>query len=1152
MVKNLFLFKKHALGLLLFSFSLQHAHAQDVAFVAKHPVSLMQEFQTVQLLDLLKTMEKQYGVIFDYNRKVLKDKAVTVRREELQNNNLEDVLSRVLSPLNLSFSKYNEHSYLIYLKKETSTIPAAETNSPASDTASSLLEEQLPVAEKEVAFPISGKVTDDQGEGLPGVNVLLKGTTSGTTTDSEGDFTLSAPDGNGILVFSFIGYLTKEVPVNNQATLNVALAADVQSLEEVVVVGYGTQRKRDITSAVSNINLEDVGEVPASNLTRLLQGQAAGVSVRQTNGSPGGQFQVRVRGIGSLGAGSDPLYVIDGFPVGTNVGANLNPNDIETITVLKDAASTAIYGARGSNGVVLITTRTAQADKVNLNFSVDYGVQNIPKSRRVKVLNGVEFAQFKKDVFMDGIRYFQQREPSIEEVPASYRFPEQTQHSTDWYDAILNDNAPYMDYNMTLSAGRGPIKTLLSLGYYKEEGSVIKTNYDRISARANLGGAINKFITVGFNLNGTYTKKNVASNDESIAGRSALVGSTLLMDPREPMYDENGNLRPYIGGVDGVFGFPNPVYVLNNAIRKRNIAEVLSSGYIELTIVKGLKFRSSVNAKLNYNTYKEYVPSTIGTPLNGFPPRLATGSEVTEQLSNISADQLLSYAPDLGEDHHLDMLVGYTAQEEKVRGVSGAGNTYPDDLVPYLGSAIIRSSNSYEYGWTLLAYLGRVNYSFKDKYLFSASMRREGSSRFGAKNKYGNFPAFSVGWRLSAEPFMPTTTWLSDLKLRASWGKTGNNDIGNYSHLAFMNTSNYILGNAIASGRVISSFANSALEWEKSNQLDLGLDLALFDNRVVFTAEYYDKLTNDMLLPISIPSVSGFTTSLANIGKVQNRGVELALNFNTKIGPVNFRTSPNISFNRSKILAIKGENDMLYYGGFYGGYNVQKVGRPIGMIYGYKKLGIFNTQEEIDAWPKQDGVIPGGMKFLDADGNGEVTYDTRDMVEIGNPNPAFTWGWTIGADFKGFDLSILFMGAHDYDIYRNIEASTMNMDGVFNVLDKAKDRWRSPENPGSNPNAKNSQGGTNYFKWSRESSERYVYDGSHVWLRNITLGYNLPKLIPAIGSARIFVNANNVFLFTKYPGGNPDASVRGGTELNNDDETYPVPRTFSVGARLNF
>lgn len=1004
------------------------------------------------------------------------------------------------------------------------------------------------VAYSQQNLTVSGKITSATGEVLPGVTVVLKGTSVGTAADGAGNYSLPVPDGNGTLVFSFIGYTPQEVPINNRTTIDVSLEVDNQALEEVVVIGYGSQRKRDITSAVSNINMEDIGEIPASNVTRLIQGQAAGVAIKQKNGTPGGQFEVRIRGIGSLGAGSDPLYVIDGFPVGTSVGQNLNPNDIESITILKDAASTAIYGARGSNGVVLITTKSAKDGKVNLSFTADYGIQNIPDSRKVTVLNGVEFAQFKKEVFMDAIRYFENREPSIEEVPLGYRYPEQTAYSTNWYDEILHNNAPYADYNMTLSSGQGPIKSVLSVGYFTEQGSIIKTNYDRISARTNLGGDINKFIRVGLNINGTYSKQNLANTD----GRSNLVGSTLLMDPREPVYNEDGTLRPYIGGTDGVFGFPNPVYMLHNILRRRNIADVLSNAFVELSILKNLTFRSSVNAKLNFNTYKEFVPSTIGTPLNGFPPKLAYGADITDQLYNVSTDQILTYTPKIGESHLLDVMVGYTAQEEKVRGVDGRGNTYPDDLVPYLGAAIIRSANSYEYGWSLLAYISRVNYSFKDKYLFSASMRREGSSRFGEKNKWGNFPAASVGWRLSEESFMPEFSWLTDLKLRGSWGMTGNNNIGNYSHLAFMNTNNYILGNAIASGKVISSFANNALGWEKSNQLDIGMDLSLFDNKVIFTAEYYHKLTNDMLLPISIPAVSGFTSSLANIGKVENKGLEFALDFKTQIGAVNFRSSPNISFNRSKILAIKGENDILWYGGFYGGYNVQKVGRPIGMIYGYRKLGIFNTQEEIDAAPKQDGVIPGGMKFWDANGDGEISYDTEDMVEIGNPNPAFTWAWTFAADFKRFDFNILFMGAHDYDVYRNIEASTMNMDGVFNVLDKAKDRWRSPENPGSNPNAKNSQGGTNYFKWSRESSERYVYDATHTWVKNVTLGYTLPKLTSFLDNTRVYINASNLYLITKYPGGNPDAGVRGGTQLNNDDESYPVPRTFSVGASINF
>ena len=1003
-------------------------------------------------------------------------------------------------------------------------------------------------------IPVRGKITDSKtGEALIGVSVKVKGTNNGVSSNANGNYSLNAPE-NGLLVFTYIGYETIEASVNNRGTIDISLVSSTASLEEVVVVGYGSQRKRDITSAVSTINMEDIGETPSRGITQLIQGQAPGVVVRQQDGRPGAEFQVRIRGIGSLGAGSEPLYVIDGFALGTSTGQNINPNDIESISILKDAAATAIYGARGSNGVVLITTKNAKDGQTNLNFSVDYGIQNIPNSRKVTVLNGVEFAQFKKDVFMDQIRYFQKREPTIDEVPLNYRYPEQTKYSTNWYDAILNKNAPYTDYNLSLTSGQGAIKSMVSLGYYKEDGAVIKTDYDRFSARSNIGGEINKFLTIGWNLSGTMTRQN-GFNDANTNGRSNIIGGTLIMDPREPIYESDGTLRKYIGGVDGVFGFPNPVFMQNNIIRRRNIGDVLSNGFLELTLLKGLKFRSSINGRLNYNTYKEFIPSTIGAPVasgtSGAPPRIASGGENTAQLINYSADQLLTYAPEISENHKMDFLAGFTAQEETVKTIFGTGNTFPDDLVPYLGAAILRSSASGEFGWSLLAYMGRMNYSYKDKYLFSASIRREGSSRFGAKNKYGNFPATSIGWRVTEEKFMPKFSWLTDLKFRASLGKTGNNNIGNYSSLSFLGTNNYILNNAIAPGITVGSFANSALEWEKSDQLDVGMDLSLFNNKLTVTAEYYKKITNDMLLPISIPAVSGFTSSLSNIGKVENKGFEFAIDHKVKWGKLNIRNSFNIAFNRNKILAIKGPNDALYYGGFYGGYNVQKVGRPIGMIYGYKKLGIFNTQEEIDKSPRQDGVIPGGMKFLDADGNGEVTYDTKDMVEIGNPNPGFTWGHTLDMDFKRFDFNILLLGVQNVDIYRNIEASTMNMDGVFNVLDKAKDRWRSPQNPGSNPNAKNSQGGTNYFKWSRESSERYVYDASHIWVKNVSLGYALPK-INNVNNARVFISVTNLFLFTNYPGNNPDVSQRSTIEGGNDDEAYPVPRTFAIGAKLNF
>jgi TonB-linked SusC/RagA family outer membrane protein len=1023
---------------------------------------------------------------------------------------------------------------------------------------------------------VSGRVTDEAGIALPGVSILVKSQQTGTTTDADGNYSINTPEGNVTLVFSFVGFILQEVAVNNRTTVDVQMVIDNKALEEVVVVGYGTQRKRDITSAVSVVNMDDIGEVPKSNVTRMLQGQAPGVVIKQKSGTPGQQFDIKVRGISSLGAGSDPLYVIDGFPVGISVGQNLNPNDIETISILKDAASTAIYGARGSNGVVLITTKSAKEGKTNLNVTIDYGVQNIPDGRKTKVLNGPDFAQFKREVFIGRYKLANEgKEPAESDIPIDFRNPADTKYSTNWFDLILHNNAPYKDVNLSLSSGKGPIKSVLSLGYYKEDGSLQYTGYERTSVRTNLAGDVNKVISVGMNLAASYSKSNIAATD----GRNAQVGLTLISDPRYPAYDEKGELIPYYNGVGDIFGFPNPLYLLKHISRSRNIADILSNGYVDINIAKGLKFRSSVNAKINYNKYKEFIPSTIGlavaTGSNGAPPRIATERDDSEELRNFSADQVLSYVNNFGDNHHFDAMIGYTAQQETVKGLYGSGNTFPDDLAPYLGNATIRSSNSMERRWTMLAYLARVNYSFKDKYLLSATMRREGSSRFSEGHKFGNFPAVSAGWRISEELFMPKKEWLTDLKLRASWGMTGNNsysvsannnfgtgqnagDDGNYASLAFLGINNYVFNNTLSPGKTVTRFANSELTWEKSNQLDLGFDLSTFNNSLIFTFEYYKKVTEDMLLGYSIPAVSGFTTTLKNLGKVQNKGVELAISYRVKAGQVNLRTGGNITINRNKVLAIRGQNDFILQGSQYGGYNIQQVGRPIGMIFGYRKLGIFNTQEEIDAAPLQEGAVPGAMKFADLHGgpdggpDGIVSYDTKDMTEIGNPNPKFTWAWNAGADYKRFDINVLLMGAYKFDVYRNIEASTMNMDGVFNVLEKAKDRWKSPTDPGSNPNHKNSQGGTDYFKWSRESSERYVYDGTHLWIKNVTIGYTLPKIKGILSDARVFINGSNLFLITKYPGNNPDAGVRGGTELNNDDESYPVPRTYSAGIKVNF
>jgi TonB-linked SusC/RagA family outer membrane protein len=990
---------------------------------------------------------------------------------------------------------------------------------------------------------ISGRVisTEDQ-QPLPGATVMIKGTNRITITDAEGNFTLQAATGE-TLVFSFIGFRDSEMTVQSGLSqYDAQLALSTEDLGEVVVVGYGSQRKADITSAVSVINMEGIGEVPTTNVSRLLQGQAAGVQVRQQSGRPGEEMQITIRGLGSLGAGSQPLFVVDGFPIGNSLGQNLNTADIESITVLKDAASTAIYGARGSNGVVLITTKSAKEGKVGLEVFINSGVTNIPDNRRTQMMNGVEFATFKKESFMDKIRYFEKREPSLDEVPEEFRYPEQTQYNTDWFDEILNQNASFQNYNATLTAGKGDIRSLVSVGYVNQEGAVIKTDFERFNVRANVDGKVNDFISMGLNLSASHSKENYAPT----SGRDAIIGRALWADPRYPVYNEDGTFNTYIGGTNGIFGTANVVQELHETTRKLNTDNLLATGFIEFSFLKNFKFRSAVNATILGTEQQEFRPSTLaGTGFNQPPPREATLLQRTLDTKNISADQLLTYSKVIN-NHRIDGLLAFSAQEETTKFLQGNGNGFANDETRYLSAATRTTSTSGEYGWSLLAYMARANYSYLDKYLFSASFRREGSSRFGSNNKYGNFPAFSAGWRISEENFFPKTNWITDLKLRGSWGVTGNNAIGNYSSLSLMRASNYVLGGTIVNGLTLSNFSNSNLGWEQSQQTDIGLDLALFENKLILTAEYYNRLTNDMLLSVELPAASGFTQSLDNVGKVKNTGIELSLDYRTRVSRLNLRTNLNLTFNRNEVLELRGDADAIWNGGFYGSYNVSKVGRPMSMLYGYKMVGIFQTDEEVENWPTQDGAIPGVYKYLDTNGDGVISYDTQDMVEIGNPHPSMILGWTLGGDIAGFDFNILFTGAFNYDMMRNIEATTMNMDGVFNILKSGVNRFRSADMPGDGRGAT-----SNTWKWEREANSRYLYDASHVWLKNVTIGYTIPVDVIKFQS-RVFFSGENLFLMSDYPGTNPDVNAAGGVNVGSDDEAYPVPRTFTFGATINF
>ncbi|WP_149273114.1 TonB-dependent receptor [Pareuzebyella sediminis] len=1085
------------------------------------------DLEEVTLREAFVEIEKKTEFRFFYKNQDLDlNRRVTLRAK---NENIDEVVKKLLKEDEVTFEVFKKQ---IVIKKQKRSEPT--TNVPV---------EKITLVQAQV----NGTVSDSQGVPLAGANIVEKGTTNGVTADFDGNFSIQLSDDEAVLIVSYIGFATKEVPVNGQDTLSIELEESASGLEEVVIVGYGTKRKKDIISAVSVVDLEEVKDVPAASVERMLLGQAPGVNVLSNSGRPGQDLDISIRGMGSLGAGNDPLYVVDGFPLQSSAG--LNPNEIESISILKDAASTAIYGARGSNGVVLITTKQGKEGKVSVTLDVNTGIQNVPNNRRYDMMNAVEFGEFQRTSWIDKYIAANGSEPAESEIPIGIRNPENNTISTDWMDEILANAPLFKKYDLSIAAGNEKTKSLITLGYMDQDGVVIKTNFERFNIRAKVDTKITDKITVGLNVSGSKTNERIIGEDS----RHQPVGLALWVDPREPVYNPDGSFNDYLGDNDTpgdlIFNSANPVQILHEQKTTLNTGRLIANGYAEIKFLNDFTFKSTLNGILVNTRYNQFTPSTLsGFSWNAPAPNDAVLNESYSETFNWSSDQLLSYDKVFNDVHSLNVLLGYSAQEATVRSINGNGLKFPDDEIRFLQQAESLTATSAESSWSLLAYFARLNYDYDNKYLVSATYRREGSSRFGSNTKWGDFPAVSLGWRVSEEGPLQNIAWLDDLKLRASFGVTGNNDIGNYTSLSTLGTANYILGGSFAPGKILSSLSNANLGWEESNQFDYGIDLTMFKNRLTFVAEYYKRTTEDMLLAVNIPVITGFETTFTNIGKVENSGVEFGLNYKTNITDnLKFRSNFNISFNKNKVLEIDGDNDEIRTQSFYGATSVSKVGRPIGMFHGYRNLGTFSSQEEIDASPTQDGAVLGSFIYEDTNGDGEVSYDTQDWVEIGNPHPEFIWAFNMGLDYKAFDFNIVFTGAQNYDVFSQIESTTMNMDGVFNVETRAANRFRYTTR---DPNATIPT--SNFWKWEREANSWYVHDASHVWLRNVSLGYTIPvDQIAFLDNVRVFFNGDNLFLFTDYVG-NPQVNARGGIRPGIDDAPYPLPSTMSLGATFQF
>lgn len=998
---------------------------------------------------------------------------------------------------------------------------------------------------------ISGIIKDEIGEPLPGATVIVKGTQRGTITDVDGGFNLEAAPGD-ILVISFIGYTDKEVTVlSGQTIYEISIDVSMSDLSEVVVIGYGSQIKREVTGAIQSVSEEELKDLPVSSVAQKLQGRLAGVQINQTTGKPGQGMNVRIRGQLSVSGGSAPLYVVDGFPITGDINA-INPDEIEEITVLKDAASTSLYGSRAANGVVLITTKKGKAGQTSVNLNVFTGFQTVPTQGRLEMLNAEEFAQFKKEYYEDA----GQQVPDIFQNPSDFRG-----QTNDWYDAML-ETAPITSYNLTVTSNKEKVNTAIIAGVFDQKGVVRNTDYQRFSLRMNTDYAVSDKVSLGVNVAPSYVFDNTPQTDGSRG--TGILFNALHTWPVMDIYDENGELtlfNRFPANTGNIFAYPNWLRSADEITNETKVVNILANTYAEWKPIPGLSLKSTFNVELFNSNYFFFNPSTATNRINRAIPTVAESIRQNIQDFSWLNENIATYNWKI-KDHNFQALVGFSNQQFRRDRTRVQADTYADDRLPTIQGAININRNGTNSGveeWSLTSVFSRLTYNYKGKYLFTASVRGDGSSRFGEDNRWGVFPSTSVGWVLSDEGFLQSNSTISFTKLRASFGVTGNNNIGNYTQYALVNnTINSVFDNNVVPGAGVTSLSNTNLGWETTAQLDIGIDLGLWDDRVTFAYDFYTKNTTNLLYAVQIPQESGFRNFNDNIGEIKFWGHEFQINTVNTTGAFRWTTNANLSINRNEVLELADGIDRVY-----GSWHITQVGQPFGQFYGLNKLGNYQNDEDLASSPSIPGrSTVGSIKLEDVNGDGVITFggDDDDRTIIGNPFPDFTYGIINNFAWKNWDGSITASGSHGNQIYMRHLFSTANLDGVFNMVSRVADRFRSPENPGDGIFG-TTVGGGNVTGIERDwPNSNFVWDASYFTIRNITIGYTFKKLSKSIKSARIYASGQNLWVFTPYWGGsNPEVSMQnngqgdgGNLSPGVDLAGYPVPRTITFGANITF
>lgn len=1076
-----------------------NAHSQN-AKVSIH-------MNNVKLDKILNEIENQTDYLFIYNNQVDINKITSVK---VKNEAVAQVLDRILSGTGINYELEGTHIIL--------------TTEAIKD-----------LHAQQQAKTVTGTVTDVSGEPIIGANIRIKGTTTGTITDIDGNFSIEAKP-QSVIEVSYIGYLTQETVINNQKSIRFLLKEDTKTLDEVVVIGYGVQKKADLTGSVANINTEKLNTQSNANIGQALQGKIAGVDIVSQGGAPGSGTRIMVRGISTLNNAS-PLYIVDGMYM--NSIDHINPNDIASIDVLKDASSAAIYGSRAANGVIIVTTKEGSntEGKPIIDLSVNLGISTA--SKFLDMLDAKGWAEV-TTIARQAIG-----KPALDMATDLANKPD-----NDWQDIMFRP-ALMQNYNLSVKGGGKYSTYYTGLGYFNQDGIVKGTNYQRYNIQSKNDYKRGIF-SAGTNLIISFSHDKPLHQEL----RGGMIGTILQSVPTLEKYDDTRE-----GGYGGTYGdvvnIPHPLAIIDDNIMDRynENVKIFANLYAQIELFKGLKYKLNLTPDFSFERYKNY--------LNKYDFGLATNSitQLTERQRrrrNILVENLLTFDRTFGE-HKISALAGYTYQDSRFRHIQAYGEGLPQGLEEIDAATTNRSNEGNSWRSVLTSILGRVFYSYQNKYLFTATIRRDGSSKFGKNNRYGYFPSFSLGWNVAEEKFMENVHWLDQLKLRGGYGVLGNQEIDNYQYSSTITTGiNYPDGNGgLLQGAFPKNFANPDIKWEETAMTNVGIDFMAFNNRLSLTADYYVKNTKDILLTVPIPiSSGGANDPIRNAGKIRNNGFEFNLGWMDQPNPdISYGINLIGSFNKNKVIAMGSES-----GSIKGGSTNQnittsetKAGYPIGGYWLISTAGYFNSQEEVDAYAKdgkkiQPAAEPGDIKFVDANNDGVINDDDR--VFQGSPFPDFTFALNGNMRYKNFDLSIGLQGVLGNKIYNATRQTLEDVTKGSNFLASCLDYWTPENKNASHPRLTWDDPNRN----TRAESDRYLENGSYLRLRSVQLGYTFPQtwFKGAIQHARVYINAKNLFTITSYSGYSPDVNADNANYRGFDNFIYPTNRTFMLGLNVTF